>query len=63
MFEYVRATVNAWAFAIPNPKDTIVFLFGGIEVELLGAPNCGCRELFIDARLKNDILFSSVFFC
>ena len=61
MFEDIGATVNTRPLAIPNAKDAIEFLTAwGRKPQLLGAPQCGGRELFVHARLKNNVVFFKV---
>ena len=55
MFKYISATVNAGPFAIPKTKYAIVFCVA-CKVNLLRPPNGCCRQFFIDARDKFDIV-------
>ena len=57
VFEHIRRTVNARAFAVPNPKHPIVQLLGlWRKGQLLGAPNGGRCQLLVDPRLKHNVL-------
>ena len=62
VFEHIRATVNARAFAVPNAKHAVEFFRLRINVELLRAPQRGGRQLFIHARLEHDVLRRQMFF-
>jgi hypothetical protein len=62
VLEDIRAAVHTRALAIPNAKNAVVFVAaGGRKTELLGAPQGGGRQLFIDAGLKHDVLGLEVF--
>ena len=63
MLEHIRAAVNAGAFAVPDAKNAVVFFAHRIQIELLGAPNGGRRQLFVDAGLKYDLVGLQVLAC
>ena len=50
----ITAAINAWAFAIPQPENTIVFSFTA-QLGLLRAPDGGDREVFVQSLLKSDV--------
>jgi len=57
VFEHVGATVHARPFAVPDAENAIEFVGAGRrKTQLLGAPDCGGRQLLIDARLEHDVL-------
>ncbi len=61
MFENIRAAVYSGPLAIPNAKNAIQFLAAWWrKPQLLGTPQCCGRELFVDAWLKNDVMFFKV---
>ncbi len=51
VFEGVAAAIDARALAVPHAEHAIV-LGAGIEVDLLGAPQGGCRQVLIEAGLE-----------
>ncbi|MNE27816.1 hypothetical protein D3C80_1212370 [compost metagenome] len=53
--EYVTATINAWAFAIPDAKNTVI---GRTleHVDLLGSPQGGRSQIFVEPWVKFDML-------
>ena len=58
VFEHIRAAIYAGAFAVPNAKHTIKLLSSwGREPHLLGAPERSCSQLFVDPRLKHNVVF------
>ena len=54
MLEDVAAAVDAGALAVPDAVDAIV-LGAGIEMDLLGAPEGGRREVLVEAGLEFDM--------
>jgi hypothetical protein len=58
VLEDVRATVHARALAVPDAEDAVE-LVGALrrEAQLLRAPERGGGELFVHARLEDDVLF------
>ena len=58
MFENIGTPINARAFAIPNAKDTIKLgAAWRCKAHLLRTPQRGGCQLFVHARLKNDVVF------
>ena len=57
VFEDVGAAVHARSFAVPDAKHAIK-LVGTLwrKPKLLRAPQCGGRQLFVDAGLENNVL-------
>ena len=54
MAEHITGAIDAGAFAVPHAKHAIEFAFTA-QFGLLGSPQCRCRKLFVDARLKLDV--------
>ena len=52
----VAAAVDTGGFAIPDTEYAVV-LWIGPQIDLLGAPNCRRRQILVDARLKDNLLF------
>ena len=62
VLEDVRLAINALTLAIPNAKNAVVRLrLFGCEVQLLRPPNSRCSQLFVDARLEDNVVFFEVF--
>ncbi len=59
--EYVAATVDAGALAVPD-ADHAVVPGAGRQIELLRAPDRGGREVFVHAGLELDVVLLKVFF-
>src|SRR6266481_8711621 len=57
--KHVAAAVNARSLAIPDADDAVVLGAGG-EIELLGTPDRGGREVFIHAGLEFDVVLLKV---
>ena len=55
MFEHIAAAIDSGAFAVPETKHAIG-IGTGKQANLLGSPNGVGRQLFIDARSKNNLL-------
>ena len=63
VFEHIRATVNARAFAIPNAKHAIELVAAlGRKTQLLCAPQGRGSQLFVDPGLEDDVLGFQVVF-
>ena len=60
VLDRVACPIDARSLAIPHRKyavDSWVFDL----LELLGAPDCGCGQVFVDPRLKDDLGFIQSF--
>ena len=55
VFEHIAAAIDPGAFAIPESKYAIR-LGTGEQANLLGSPKRICRQFFIDARPKDNLL-------
>ncbi len=55
VLQRVAAAVDPRSLGVPHGKDAIVF-GAGEQTELLAAPYRGGRELFVDRRLKADVV-------
>ena len=62
MLEDIHGTVKARPLAIPHGKNPLFFGVGE-QVQLLGTPNRGGGQFFIDTRLENNIVFIQVLLC
>src|ERR1700755_1146957 len=60
VLEDVAAAVDARSLAVPDAVDAVV-LGAGIEVDLLGAPEGGRREVLVEAGLEFDVVFLDEF--
>ena len=56
VFQHVHAAVEARALAVPHAEHTVVAR-AGKQVDLLAAPDRRHREVFVDARSEEDIVF------
>src|SRR5690606_15390876 len=59
MLEHVHAAVYARPFPVPNRKYAIVRGVR-VQVDLLRAPAGSCCQVFVDARLEDDIVLFEV---
>ena len=57
--EHVAAAVDARALAVPHAEDAVVLVVAE-QVELLGAPDGGGGEVFVDPRLELDLVLVEV---
>ncbi len=55
MLQRVDRTVHAGSLAVPDPEHAID-LGARKHPDLLAAPHCGCREVFIQPRDEGDVL-------
>ena len=57
VFKNVGTTVNPWALAVPDAEHAIEFVRARRgKTQLLRAPQRRGRQLFVHARLENDVL-------
>ncbi|MNS97912.1 hypothetical protein D3C72_1322610 [compost metagenome] len=56
MLERIAAAVDAGALAIPDAEHAVVALAGGIEVQLLRAPDRRDAELLVDAGFEDHVV-------
>src|ERR1700720_3989695 len=62
MAEYVAATIDAGALAVPDPDHAIMPGARG-KIELLRAPDRGGGEVFVHAGLEFDVVLLKVLSC
>ena len=62
VFEHIRAAVHTGAFAVPDAEHAVVFVRARWrKAQLLGAPQRGGRQLFVDAGLEHHMVRLEVF--
>ena len=54
MAEHVTGAVDARALAVPHGEHAIELAFAA-EFGLLRAPDCGCRQVLVEAGLETDV--------
>ena len=60
VFEHVARAVHARPLAVPQAKDAVVFALAA-QFGLLAAPQGGGGQIFVQAGLKGDVMFSQRF--
>ena len=55
MTEHIAAPIDPGSFAIPDGKNAVV-LWLRPQIDLLGAPDRRCRQVFVDPGLKLDVV-------
>ena len=56
----ICTAVYPWALAVPEAKHAIKSLCFGMQVQLLGAPDCSSTQFLVHARLEDDVVLGQV---